>query len=182
MVGKPYEDWIAEVRPVLLRPDTPIIQRDPHWRVLEFAATVPEPAVVGDALATLNLEEIDSQLLPAHMGAESSGARGGYVWRRFWDLRWVWMDTQLARCCNDDQRAWLLAIPILSDEVIDRVEQLDSAAQATFWSRIGRTRGLAKHRAGARARFPFTLGGRIRPRGYHTFGCASGKALYGCPP
>ena len=34
LVGEPYEDWIARLRPVLLRSDTPIIQNDQHWRVL----------------------------------------------------------------------------------------------------------------------------------------------------
>ncbi len=107
-------------------------------KVLEFANEVKAPYEVGRALGAIASSELEDEILPALLDelADSPLERliAGFVWVRYWERRWEWVDDVLARGWEVDKKAaFLIRLPF-EDEVWSRVtDHLGGDNEGLYW-------------------------------------------------
>jgi hypothetical protein len=150
------------------RPDIPEIRRGDHaeygaalaglraeaateltesvgWdEIVAFAQTLEAPWFLGEAIAQAKGDEYEDRALPlleSDSGAEATFA-GGYVWKRFRDDGWEWIDGHIsAGKISASQMAWLLLYGGDYPKAWELAESLNQDVTNAFWRNF-RTYGL----------------------------------------
>lgn len=108
--------------------------------VLDFAQSVAIPGKVGDALSSIENEEIEVEILPSLLNTEDETANrvvSGFVQGRFQKSSWTWVDQVLGNSWNDTQKnAFLILLPF-EDGVWSRVEEhLGKENERFYWQKV----------------------------------------------
>jgi hypothetical protein len=115
-----------------------ILSADGPEGVLQFALKAEAPHKVGEALGAIESADVDAHLLARHLMKEEKPTAqfvGAFVWRRFWTLRYSWVDRQLASGWTTDQMlSFLLKIPAEQD-TWRRAEAVLGERQSEYWAR-----------------------------------------------
>lgn len=110
---------------------------------LAFAQSVPASNEVGRALGVIVPKEVEDELLPSQLNAEDERMRevvASFVWTRYQELRWTWVDAVLERNWNVEQKAAFLMLLPFEEEVWDRVTtHLGKQNEKLYWqkTRVG---------------------------------------------
>ena len=108
--------------------------------VLVFAQNVAAPHQVGEALGVLAADELEAEILPTLLDATEEIKKqiaAGFVWRRYWKLKWPWVDAVLAREWTKAQQATFLALLPFEEDVWRRVAaQLGEQDEGQYWRNV----------------------------------------------
>jgi hypothetical protein len=107
--------------------------------VLNFARQVDSPRKVGLALGHLASPEIDAYLLPVYLEQTDkaiSNFVGSFVWGRYWEQEWAWVDTQLGKGWNTKQMLAFLVLLPFDPEGWRRAEQYLGRDVASYWKEV----------------------------------------------
>jgi hypothetical protein len=107
--------------------------------LLAFAKSVSAPWQVGAALGAGGPFEVDKLLLPDQLRSEENWAKqfiAGFVWRRFWNGKWEWVDKNLnSSWTAAEKKAFLLLLPFEA-ETWRRAKLLLGEREAEYWLEI----------------------------------------------
>jgi hypothetical protein len=115
-----------------------ILNKGSLAEVLEFTSEVKAPYEVGRALGAIASGDLEDEVLPALLAesVESPMERlvAGFVWVRYWERQWEWVDDVLARGWEaKNKAAFLIRLPF-EDKVWIRVtEHLGSENEKLYW-------------------------------------------------
>ena len=87
---------------------------------LEFAQSVSAPQEVGRALGVIAPKEVEDEILPSQLNAKDETMRqvvASFVWTRYQELKWTWVDAILKRNWNAEQKAAFLLLLPFEEEV-----------------------------------------------------------------
>ncbi len=105
--------------------------------VLTFAQNVSVPYEVGRALGTVGTKKLEDEILPSHLNAETETVNhvvAGFVWARYWELKWTWVDAVLGRGWSIKQKAAFLTLLPFKDETWSRVfKHLGEQDEELYW-------------------------------------------------
>lgn len=108
--------------------------------VLTFADSVSAPYEVGRAVGVIASQDFENEILPFHLTTESETFRrvvAGFVWARYWQLGWPWIDGVLARNWTAEQKAAFLVLLPFEEEVWQRVStQLGKEKEGLYWQEV----------------------------------------------
>lgn len=107
--------------------------------VLNFARQVDSPRKVGLALGYLVSPEIDAYLLPLYLEQTDKAISdfvGSFVWGRYWDQKWAWVDTQLGKGWETKQMLAFLVLLPFDPEVWHRAEQHLGSEVDSYWKKV----------------------------------------------
>lgn len=119
--------------------------------VLNFTQGVAAPFEVGFALGGIAGVEIEAEILPSLLESEEETQErvaSGFVWGRFQNSNWDWVDQLLKKDWTDAQKGALLIQLPFDANVWDRVEvHLGQRKENLYWSKVvvrpfGRDRDL----------------------------------------
>ncbi len=111
--------------------------------VLAFAQSVPAPYEVGRALGVIAPTEVEDEILPTQLNTEDETMRqvvAGFVWMRYRELKWTWVDAVLKRNWNAEQKATFLMLLPFEEKVWHRVSvHLGKQNEKLYWqkTRVG---------------------------------------------
>ena len=106
--------------------------------ILRFAQAVESPWRVGLALGTASTKDVDEEILPTLLNSESAPLAqfaGGFVWSRFWEQKWNWVDQINKSDWSTQQLGQFLAYLPFTSGTWERAANLLSADQSQYWSR-----------------------------------------------
>ena len=107
---------------------------------LNFARNVAAAYEVGHALGGVGNEEVESEILPSLLVAEGETEKrfvSGFVWARFREANWAWVDQMLGNDWNNLQKSAFLALLPFEEAVWSRVEhQLGQENERVYWSNV----------------------------------------------
>lgn len=106
--------------------------------VLRFADEVAAPYEVGGALGRIASDEIENEILPSLLNEAADSPTGrlaaGFVWTRYWDKQWDWVDDVLERNLTPGERACFLVLLPFEDDVWQRVSaHLGEKNEGLYW-------------------------------------------------
>ena len=110
---------------------------------LAFAQSVSAPNEVGRALGVIVPKEVEDEILPLQLNAEDETIRqvvASFVWARYQEFKWTWVDTVLERNWNAEQKAAFLMLLPFEEKVWDRVAtHLGKQNEKLYWqeTRVG---------------------------------------------
>jgi hypothetical protein len=108
--------------------------------VVNFAANVAAPAEVGKALGAIATDEIESLLLPLFLDSDdrtSAQVVSGFIWSRFYELKYQWVDAVLDRAWSQEHKIEFLTRLPFEDEVWQRVSsQLEVSGEEQYWKNV----------------------------------------------
>ena len=110
---------------------------------LAFAQSVSAPHEVGQALGVIAPKEVEDEILPSQLNAEDERMRevvASFVWARYQELRWTWVDAVLERNWNVEQKAAFLMLLPFEEKVWYRVAtHLGKQNEKLYWqkTRVG---------------------------------------------
>ncbi len=110
---------------------------------LAFAQSVSAPHEVGRALGVIAPKEVEDEILPLQLNAEDETMRqvvASFVWARYQEFKWTWIDTVLERNWNAEQKAAFLMLLPFEEKVWDRVAtHLGKQNEKLYWqeTRVG---------------------------------------------
>ena len=117
-----------------------ILAGDQLKDVLAFAQNVAAPHQVGEALGVVASDELEAELLPALLDTAEETEKqvaGGFVWVRYRELGWTWVDAALEREWTKAQQAEFLALLPFEEEVWRRVaDQLGAQDEGQYWRNV----------------------------------------------
>lgn len=105
--------------------------------VLEFASTVSNPHLVGDALAALDQPEFDTELLPTFLDKSDHklwSFVAAYAWRRRFMYNWQWFDDINKVGWKPKQIALLLCALPFERNAWDRALHLLGENEEEYWN------------------------------------------------
>ena len=105
--------------------------------VLTFAQNVSVPYEVGRALGIIATKELEDEILPSYLSAETETVNhvvAGFVWARYWELKWTWVDVVLEKGWSVKQKAAFLTLLPFKEEVWSRVfKHLGEQDEGLYW-------------------------------------------------
>lgn len=110
---------------------------------LAFAQSVSAPHKVGRVLGVIAPKEVEDELLPLQLNAEDETMRqvvASFVWARYQELKWIWVDAVLERNWNVEQKAAFLMLLPFEEKVWNRVAtHLGKQNEKLYWqeTRVG---------------------------------------------
>ena len=110
---------------------------------LAFAQSVPAPYEVGRALGVIVPMEVEDEILPTELNTEDETMKqvvAGFVWMRYRELKWTWVDAVLKRNWNAEQKATFLILLPFEEKVWHRVSaHLGKQNEKLYWqkTRVG---------------------------------------------
>lgn len=110
---------------------------------LAFAKSVSAPPEAGRALGVIAPKEVEDELLPLQLNAEDETMRqvvASFVWTRYRELKWTWVDAVLERNWNAEQKAAFLMLLPFEEKVWHRVStHLGKQNEKLYWqeTRVG---------------------------------------------
>ena len=110
---------------------------------LAFAQSVSAPYEVGQALGVIASKEVEEEILPTQLNNEDETMRqvvAGFVWMRYRELKWTWVDAVLERNLNAEQKAAFLMLLPFEEKVWHRVAtHLGKQNEKLYWqkTRVG---------------------------------------------
>ncbi|MCY4354379.1 MAG: hypothetical protein OXC09_06275 [Truepera sp.] len=108
--------------------------------VLAFAHNVAFPYEVGRSLGSIDVEELEADILPTLLnvtGDTEEQLVAGFVSMRYWRLKWAWVDDVLARDWTKAQKAKFLVLLPFSKEVWRRVaDRLGENDEELYWRNV----------------------------------------------
>ncbi len=110
---------------------------------LAFAKSVSAPHEVGQALGVIAPKEVEDELLPSQLNAEDETMRqvvASFVWARYRELKWNWVDAVLERNWNAEQKATFFMLLPFEEKVWNRVAtHLGKQNEKLYWqeTRVG---------------------------------------------
>ena len=104
---------------------------------LAFAQSVSAPHEVGRALGVIAPKEVEDELLPSQLNTENETMRqvvASFVWTRYRELKWTWVDAVLERNWNVEQKAAFLMLLPFEEKVWNRVAtHLGKENEKLYW-------------------------------------------------
>ena len=104
---------------------------------LAFAQDVSAPNEVGRALGAIADQELEDEILPSQLSAETNTIRSvvsGFTSARYWELKWTWVDAVLEKNWTAEQKAAFLMLLPFEEEVWNRVStHLGEKDEALYW-------------------------------------------------
>ena len=110
---------------------------------LAFAQSVSAPHEVGRALGVIAPKEVEDELLPSQLNAKDETMKqvvSSFVWARYRDFKWTWVDAVLERNWNAEQKAAFLMLLPFEEKVWHRVStHLGKQNEKLYWqeTRVG---------------------------------------------
>ena len=110
---------------------------------LAFAQSVPAPNEVGRVLGVIAPKEVEDELLPSQLNAENETMRqvvASFVWTRYRELKWTWVDAVLKRNWNAGQKAAFFMLLPFEEKIWDRIAtHLGKENEKLYWqeTRVG---------------------------------------------
>ncbi len=108
--------------------------------VLVFAHNVAAPHQVGQALGVIASDELEAEILPALLDtAEETEEQvvAGFVWARYRELEWPWVDAVFEREWTKAQQAKFLTLLPFEEGVWRRVaDQLGEQDEGQYWRNV----------------------------------------------
>ena len=105
--------------------------------VLAFANSVAFPYQVGWGLGSIDVEELEVEILPTLLGVTGDAEEqvvAGFVSARYWRRKWAWADDILARDWTKAQKAKFLVLLPFTEEVWRRVaDRLGEHDEELYW-------------------------------------------------
>jgi len=108
-------------------------------QVVHFAESVESPHQVGFSLSRIASKDIDASLLPAMMNASNekhAGLAGGFVWGRYQEKGWAWVDATIVSAWSKEDIGRCLAILPFTNETWQRVDQLLEDDTSEYWRKV----------------------------------------------
>ena len=107
---------------------------------LAFAQNVAAPYQVGQALGIIASDKLETEILPTLLDTTEETEKqiaAGFVRRRYWKLKWPWVDAVLARDWTKAQQATFLALLPFEEDVWRRVAaQLGEQDEGRYWRNV----------------------------------------------
>lgn len=104
--------------------------------VMDFAILVESPAKVGFSLGSIHYESADSMLLPKLLNSEDKKMieyAGGYVWGRYQNKGWQWVDKIDVSEWNSTQIAKYFSCLPFTSETWNRANSKLGTAESEYW-------------------------------------------------
>lgn len=105
-----------------------------------FAENVESPQQVGFSLGCIADNEIDASVLPSMLNAENdkhSGFAAGFVWGRYQQKGWTWVDLTIESTWQKEDIGRCLAILPFTNDTWKRVDQLLPDDASGYWKKVG---------------------------------------------
>jgi hypothetical protein len=106
--------------------------------ILRFAQAVESPGRVGLALGAIATKNVDEEILPTLLNSGSVSLAqfaGGFVWSRFWEQKWNWVDQINKSDWSTQQLGQFLAYLPFTSGTWERAANFLAKDQSQYWSR-----------------------------------------------
>jgi hypothetical protein len=116
-----------------------ILKREGPEGVIRFAKTVDSPRKVGDALGSIESEQVENFLLPSLLNEPDRSVQqlvASFVWRRYWSLKWPWVERFTNSGWPTEQLLSLLLLVPAEPEVWRQAEKLLGSKAADYWKKV----------------------------------------------
>lgn len=107
--------------------------------VLQFAESVESPDIVGSSLALIADNCIDNFLLPTYLDKNKkklSVLTRSYIWTRYWNQGWSWIDAIEKSTWTTEQLSQLLISLPFCKNTWDRAESWLKSKVGNYWSQV----------------------------------------------
>lgn len=107
--------------------------------VLDFLQQVAAPEKVGYALGCIELESVDTLLLPSYLEKEDKISKsfiGNFVWGKFWIKSWPWVDSLMNNAWTIQQKTALLTLLPFTQDTWLRAEKFLGKDAAAYWEKV----------------------------------------------
>ncbi|PHQ35821.1 hypothetical protein CEE69_08030 [Rhodopirellula bahusiensis] len=106
---------------------------------VRFAESVESPQQVGFSLGRIAVEDVDASVLPSMLNASNekhSGLAAGFVWGRFQEKGWAWVDATFVSAWSKEDIGRSLSILPFVNNTWQRVDQLLKDDTSEYWRKV----------------------------------------------
>jgi hypothetical protein len=132
-----YEDQQAKLDKTRQRAIESLLKHEGIESVVKLAQEVTEPYQVGRALGVVATNKHEAQLIPGYLKEENTILErfvSGFIWGRFWEKKWEWVDQLLSKKWTKTAKAEFLVRLPFEEKVWERVStHLGDRNESKYW-------------------------------------------------